>query len=173
MYLDFKNPGSSANPLKDMLIETFNYVRTKTVKLVSDLSSTEVDHNFDDKSNSIGTLLKHIAALEYYYQRFLFEKRDLSSSEREFWRGALPSQLFTRSVKGKKVEYYLRLLHEVRNDTMQFLSDKNDPWLFEVSVMASYQSANNYFWLFHLIEDELNHVGQMKLTILRTKKIII
>lgn len=168
--MNFISPSKISNPLKEVLIQSFDYTRQATERIVEGLSVEELDFVIDIQGNSTGTLLKHIAALEYFYQQFLFEKRHLTPNEREFWNGAMPKQLYKKLIKGNAIHYYLDLMREVRSDTRKYLSSITDSWLFEQSGMDDRNVLSNYSWLFHLIEDEMNHLGQIKLTILRYKK---
>jgi hypothetical protein len=62
------------------------------------------------------------------------------------------------------VEYYLELLGSIRDGTFFNLKTKDDAWLTTVNVFHDVQlKENNYFRMFHLIEDEINHAGQIKL----------
>jgi len=154
---------ASTNPFIDQIIQIFNYTRHRTLAIVEGLTVQQLDFNFDDKSNSIGTLLKHIGALEFNYQKLLFENRPLNEQEKEFWKGAITGQLYLRIIHGNDLNYYLKLLEQIRTDTLNSLLQKDDAWLFT----RSKNSFSNYMNLFHLAEDEMNHTGQIKMTKLR------
>jgi uncharacterized damage-inducible protein DinB len=157
------NRPNATNPFIDHIIQIFNYTRSRTLKIVEGLTPEQLDFNFDDKSNSIGTLLKHIGALEFHYQKLLFENRALNDQEKEFWKGAITGQLYLRIVHGNDLNHYLKLLEQVRTDTINMLLQKDDAWLFTPSKFT----LSNYMCLFHLAEDEMNHTGQIKITKLR------
>jgi hypothetical protein len=165
--LNFNKPADTANPFKSQLIQLYSYSRVRLLKLVDGLQMHELDYNYDDKSNSIGTLLKHIAALEYYYQRALFENKVLTKNENAFWHGAKTGQLYLRLIKGNDLCYYTDLLQQTRRETFKLLEDKNDNWLFEPASVNYDPPLNNYTWLIHVVEDEMNHAGQIKLAKLR------
>jgi len=160
---DFRQSVGSENPFIHHLIQTFDFTRSRTLHVIDRLTVEQLDFNFDDKSNSIGTLLMHIGALEYRYQKILFEDRMLDQEEKKFWEGALAGQLYLRIIYGNDLNFYIKLLEQVRAETVDRLSGKDDKWLFTLSKL----SYTNYTCLFHLIEDEMNHVGQMKITKLR------
>lgn len=154
-------------PYKNQLVQLYSYSRARLLKLVEGLQVHELDHNHDEKSNSIGTLLKHIAALEYYYQRALFENRAFTEKERQFWYGAQTGQLYLRLIKGNDLPYYCNLLEQTRAETFKLLEDKDDNWLFEQADINFNPPLNKYTWLVHVVEDEMNHAGQIKLIRLR------
>jgi hypothetical protein len=94
----------------------------------------------DPQSNTIGTLLGHIAAIEIAYQVDTFERRGLTPRERQRWGALLDlGERARREIGGRPVAYYLHLLKDVRQKT-----------------------ANNYFKWFHVFEDEINHRGQIR-----------
>lgn len=154
--------------LISQLIVLFNYVRNKTIQCVSGLSINELDYFEHNYENSIGILLKHIAAIEKSDQIVLFENRVLTYEENIFWYGSLPGQLILKVVKGNPIEYYLDLLQEVRIETLANINSKTDSWLYERAPYKSDRFLTNYECLFHMLEDEMNHVGQIKM-----KKIIL
>jgi len=158
----FYKPHQAKFPVLELLMSSFSYSREMTIQVVSGLSIQQLDYNFDSKSNSIGSLLMHIAALEYLYQRLIFDKRYLNLNENEFWHGAFCADLPKRRIRGNSLSFYLDIMNRVREETISKLNDKDDDWLFESgdSVLVS---QNNYSNLFHLIEDEISHVGQIKM----------
>ncbi len=132
--------------------------RSLTIQEVQGLGVAQLDFNVDDKSNSIGTLLKHMAALETWYQAITFENRDLNEEEREVWKGALTGELYLKLVKGNELHYYLELLENTRLRTIRELKKRDDDWLY----LKSSSGSNNYFKWFHVMEDEISHKGQIK-----------
>lgn len=47
----------------------------------------------------------------------------------------------------------------VRHKTLEEMAKRNDDWLYEVSASGS----NTYYKWFHVMEDEINHRGQILL----------
>lgn len=139
------------------LVAMMSLTRAATLKEVQHLTQAQLDCYPDEISNSIGTLLKHMAALESWYQAITFEHRDLNDGERETWRGALPGELILRLVHGNDINYYLQLLHHVRHKTLEEMTKRSDDWLYEVSASGS----NTYYKWFHVMEDEISHRGQI------------
>ncbi len=66
-----------------------NYTRSTTLQAVAGLSVDELDYLQDPQSNSIGSLLLHIAAAEVGYQAATFDVRDLNIEEKTQWGAAL------------------------------------------------------------------------------------
>jgi hypothetical protein len=80
-------PGYS--PAVGRLVGILLYARATTIAAVDGLTLTELDHLHDDRSNSIGALLAHVAAVERAYQVLTFEDRALSAEENLQWASAL------------------------------------------------------------------------------------
>jgi uncharacterized damage-inducible protein DinB len=115
------------------------------------------------KANSIGALLAHIAAIEMAYQRSTFEQRRLLPAEQAQWGAALElGEHGRREIRGQDLNYYLSMLDEVRADTLRELAARDDAWLYETTPFWGGQPANNYFKWFHVLEDEVNHRGQIR-----------
>lgn len=146
-------------------------VRNVTFQLTKDLSVESLDYNFDDKSNSIGTLLLHIAALELKFQLDHFFKRSFSEEEIIKFGGAFPFNMDKRLVDGNPLEYYLDTLEEVRNTTLKEMKKLNDNWLEKKIILPNQELLGDHHYLLkHIIHDELCHQGQIKLILKRLPK---
>jgi uncharacterized damage-inducible protein DinB len=145
------------------LVVMLSYARRTTMKAVQGLTLRQLDHVQDSESNSIGALLAHIAAIEMAYQCSTFEQRRLSPAEQAQWGAALELGARGRSeIRGQELGYYVSLLDEVRAKTLRELAGRDDRWLEETTPFWGGQPANNYFKWFHVLEDEVNHRGQIR-----------
>ena len=152
------------------LICMMNYARLVTIKSVEKLTVTELDYQFDEKSNSIGALLLHMAACDLYYQVSTFEERDLNEEEMKKWEAALElGEKARKEIKGNNIEYYLKAMSDVRDRTYELLKGKDDKWL-EVKVSSGKLEFNTHYFWFHVFEDEINHRGQINFIKKRLKK---
>ncbi|MBK8551542.1 MAG: DinB family protein [Ignavibacteria bacterium] len=143
------------------LICMMNYARQVTLHSVKGLTVGELDYQIDDTSNSIGALLHHIAAGDFYYQVSTFEDRELNEEELKKWGPALHLGKEARDkIKGNDLEYYINILNEVRDRTYELLKEKDDKWLAEKVTSGKNEFNIHYFW-FHVFEDEINHRGQI------------
>jgi uncharacterized damage-inducible protein DinB len=156
-------PTPGYSPGIGRLVAMMGFARWTTLRAAADLTMAQLDHLQDEKSNSIGALLAHIAAVEVAYQRITFEGRGLSPpAYDDEWMTAL--QLGDRAreaIRGKPLEHYTSALEQVRAFTLSELARRDDRWLDETTVWNGRQ-ANNYFKWFHVFEDELNHRGQIR-----------
>jgi uncharacterized damage-inducible protein DinB len=150
-------------PQVGRLVVMLSYARRTTLKAVQGLTVSQLDHVHDSESNSIGALLAHIAGIEMAYQCSTFEQRRLSPAEQAQWGAALELGARGRSeIRGQELGYYLSLLDEVRANTLRELAGRDDSWLEETTPFWGGQPANNYFKWFHVLEDEVNHRGQIR-----------
>ncbi|MEP7145476.1 MAG: DinB family protein [bacterium] len=144
------------------LICMMNYARRITLGIIKGLSIKDLDYLIDKDSNSIGALLMHLAAVEYYYQAFTFEERELSNEERNKWKAGIELGEIARSeIKGNDLEYYIKILTDLRKRTLELFKEKNDEWLHKEFAFWGGAPSNSYFVWFHVYEDEINHRGQI------------
>lgn len=145
------------------LVALLNLSKTRIYNVVKSLSIKQLDFYFDNKSNSIGALLKHMAALEEMFRISTFHKRSFKKTEQVFWHDALSNNLSQKLIKGNPISYYTRLWDSVRDKTINDFKKEQDSWLYE----HTYKDHNNYFCWFHVMEDHICHLGQIKIIIKR------
>lgn len=144
------------------LVFLLEHTRAVTLSEISEFEQDFLDNSTID-GNSIGALLSHIAAIEKVHQLISFEKRDFSASEYIEWGAAIELGNRAREeLKGKSVDFYIQQLFEVRKETLDQLSLRNDDWLYEQNVWPNGTPFNNYYLWFHVLEDEINHRGQIR-----------
>jgi uncharacterized damage-inducible protein DinB len=145
------------------LVHMMDYVRFTTLRAVQDLSVEQLDYYYDSESNSIGALLAHIAAVEWFYQIYTFESREPSKKEWQPWSTAMNlGGKAMKEIKGNSLEYYTDLLGTVRQKTLEGFASRKDQWLYEEEPFRNKKLANHYFMWFHVFEDEINHRGQIR-----------
>ena len=145
------------------LVSMMNYARITTLAEVQGLGTAELDYLLDDDANSIGMLLEHMIWVERGYQANTFGWL-IEGEEVERWR--LGSELGAegrRQIRGFGLDHYLDRLAAIRERTLAELARRDENWLFEESEWWGGKPANNYFKWFHVLEDELNHRGQIRI----------
>lgn len=151
------------SPQVGRLVSMMNYARHTTLAAVRGLEARHLDYLHDARSNSIGALLSHVAAVEAAYQAATFRARDLSAEERREWGAALDlGERARREIRGRDLAYYAGLLGRVRAGTLAELGRRDDAWLEERTPFWGGLAANNHFKWFHVFEDELSHRGQIR-----------
>ncbi len=162
------NSHKDYSPHIGYIVSEMILVRNETFRLAKDLSVKSLDYNFDDQSNSIGTLLLHIAALELKFQLDYFFDRSFSEKEIKKFGGAFPFNMDKRLVDSNPLAYYLDTLKEVRSTTLNEMKKLSDQWLEKKIVLSNQQLlVNHHYELRHIIHDELCHQGQIKLILKR------
>ena len=145
------------------LISLMNYARITTFDAVEGLSISELDFLIDEKANSIGMLLLHIASVEEIYRVYTLEGRKTTDAESKKLEAALElGDLGREKIKDNSLDYYLDNLSRVRKKSLEGLKNVEDSWLYEETDFWDNKMANNYFKWFHVLEDEINHRGQIR-----------
>lgn len=164
-------PQEGYTPQVGTLLSTMTMMRHWVVQQVRNLSIKELDWQLDDKSNSIGAMLWHLAATEKYYQLNTFDEMDWgtwSSDIKKEW--DLPMNLGAEGrekIKGHSIDFYLEKLESVRKVTEAGFAKRDDEWLQKSEPFFGNQPTNNYCKWFHVCEHESNHNGQIKLILKR------
>jgi uncharacterized damage-inducible protein DinB len=146
------------------LVTMLEHSREVTLNEVTNLNQNELDYLLNDNSNSIGSLLLHIASIEFVHQVITFENRDLNENEVTEWQTALElGEKARNSIKNQPIEFYLEKLFVVRMNTINQLKLKRDSWLYEENKWDNGVPYNNYYLWFHVMEDEISHRGQIRM----------
>lgn len=137
------------------------YARQTLLDAVAGLSRDQLDHLHDARSNSIGALLAHAAAVERWYQVLTFEAREPSKDEEAAWSAALDlGDEGRRLIRRRELSSYLDDLARTREATLRALATRDDAWL-EAPLPASPKLNAHWAW-FHVAEDEISHRGQIR-----------
>ncbi len=159
-------PQEGYSPQIGTLLSTMTMMRAWVIDTVKNLTKKQLDFQIDGKSNSIGALLLHLAAIERYYQLNTFDEKKWGSwnnKEKKEWDVA--SRLGEKGrkyIKDHEIDYYLSKLEEVREITKKEFAKRDDNWLQKSERFFNNEMTNNYGKWFHVCEHESNHRGQMK-----------
>ena len=131
------------------------------------LSQADLDYLFDKNANSIGALMLHLAATETYYQMNTFDgmKWDSWSADiKKKWDAAMDlGDAGRASIKGHDRDYYVNILHEVREKTLAEFRKRDDAWFLAIDKNWPWGPTNNLCKWFHVCEHEAHHTGQIAL----------
>ena len=148
-------------PTIGRLVGMLSYARLTLLGAVKDLSLEELDHRHDATSNTIGALLAHAIAVEWFYQVLTFEERKPSASEEAPWLAALDlGEEGRRRLRGRDLRSYEEELARSREVTLAALAEKDEAWL-ERPLPAAPEMNAHWAW-FHVAEDEISHRGQIR-----------
>lgn len=165
--LNIVGPKEGFSPQIGTLVSMMNWMRNTILMPVRDMSVEDLDYLLDDKANSIGAMLWHLAATERFYQIHTFEGRkwgDWDKADRDAWNIASGlGDAARKEIKGHDLDFYLEKLETVRANTLAEFKKRDDDWLMEVDQEWYWGPTNNYCKWFHVCEHESNHNGQFKL----------
>lgn len=146
------------------LVSMMNYNRQTVIDQVKSMTMAELDYLHDTKANTIGALIMHLGATDKYYQINTFEGRqEYNEDEKKVWGDAMHLGDEGRAaIKGHEVKYYLDMIADVRQKTLEELKKKDDAWLLAIDPEWSKNEPLNTYWKwFHVCEHESNHRGQI------------
>ena len=159
-------PRAPYSPQIGTLVSMLTWMRRVILNPVQGLTVAQLDYLHDEKANTIGALLLHLAAIERYYQLHTFEGKkwgDWDDAIKKRWDAAADlGEAARKTIKGNQLAYYLDALKEVRQHTLVELGKRNDAWLMQVIPNSGPEPMNNYCAWFHVCEHESNHNGQVK-----------
>ncbi len=164
--INIVGPKEGYTPQIGTLVSMLNWMRMVILYPVEGMSVKDLDYLVDDKANSVGAMLWHLAATERFYQIHTFEGKkwgDWSKEDDELWSTAMGlGDNARKEIKGNDLEFYLDKLESVRAHTLEELAKRDDDWLMAVDEEWPWGPTNNYCKWFHVCEHESNHNGQFK-----------
>ena len=138
-----------------MMRNVRHFLRTAT----RDLDADTLDAVPAPARNSIGALLAHVAAAERMLVNITVHGRQFDDDEEDF-RAAFR---FERNpLAGHDIAAYHEHLATVRARTLKLLRDKDEAWLLSPTTFFG-QPSNTLYYLFHMLQDESRHTGQIVL----------
>ena len=159
-------PREGFSPHVGTLLSMMTWMRTAILRPVKDMTIEQLDYLHDKNSNSIGAMLFHLAATERFYQIHTFEGKawgDWSDQDMERFDTAMRlGDEGRKKIKGNKLDFYVSILNEVRDNTIKEFKNRDDKWLLAVDDNWGWGPTNNYCKWFHVCENESNHNGQIK-----------
>jgi Protein of unknown function (DUF664) len=159
-------PKKGYTPQIGTLVSEMAFMRWQVMNSVKGMSQKDLDFLLDDKANRIGALLLHLVATEKFYQLNTLDglaPNKIPESWKEKW--GMPMELgepARKAVVGNNLDYYLNLLNETREKTLEEFRKRDDAWLMTVDKTWGWGPTNNYCKWFHVTEHEANHNGQIK-----------
>jgi hypothetical protein len=159
-------PREGYSPHVGTLVSMMTWMRTVILEPVQGMTMAQLDYVHDKDSNSIGSMLLHLAATERFYQVNTFENRKWSDVDKKdadrFGVAMELGEEGRKTIKGHELKYYTDILQEVRSRTLGEFKKRNDEWLLTVDQGWGWGPTNNYCKWFHVCEHESNHNGQIK-----------
>jgi uncharacterized damage-inducible protein DinB len=161
-YIDFDHHQDHAI---DYFLGMLAKTRSTTLRKIENFSVEELDWQCRPGWNTIGALLLHIIALEHYFRIEFVEGRKLTTEEEEKWLPALDlGHHVPKLIRKLPVGFYQTSFEESRR--LFLASFKNIDFESFTRRVEGYdpQEGCNLAWvLYHMIEDEIRHCGQIAL----------
>jgi uncharacterized damage-inducible protein DinB len=167
--LNVLGPRSGYSPQVGAFVSELTWMRDANgvLSATKGLSQSDLDYLFDKNANTIGALMLHLAATETYYQMNTFDgmKWDSWSDDiKKKWNPAMElGDAGRQSIKGHDRDYYVNILHEVRERSLAEFRKRDDTWLLAIDKAWSWGPTNNFCKWFHVCEHEAHHTGQIAL----------
>ncbi|OGC86285.1 MAG: hypothetical protein A2142_06460 [candidate division Zixibacteria bacterium RBG_16_48_11] len=124
----------------------------------------------DKKTNTVGTLLLHIAEAELWWMQEVIDRKPLTKKQKEEFRYDLYGGENTKQIGKTGLDYLFSKMDKVRRKTRKILQKLSDRDLDKVHKFKNDGMTYGYI-LFHLIEHEASHAGQISSLINRMKKL--
>ena len=163
-------PLEGYSPQIGILVSMLIWNRASVIRATQGLTQPELDFLVDAQSNTIGALLIHLAATDVIYQDLTFNNlKGFSAENSKKWAVAMElGNEGRKQIKGNNLDYYLTVLKETREKTLDEFKKKDDKWFAEVDPkFFGNKPTNNFCKWFHVCEHESNHRGQM--TVIRKR----
>ena len=167
--LHILGPRSGYSPMIGMFVSQLTWLRdfNGVLNATKGLTQADLDVLFDANANAIGALMLHLAATETYYQMNTFDgmKWDSWSADvKKKWDAAMElGDAGRKTITGHDRDYYIGILHEVREKTLAEFRKKDDAWLMAADKEWPWGPTNNLCKWFHVCEHEAHHTGQIAL----------
>lgn len=160
-------PRAGYSPMVGMFVSQLTWQREQNgvLRATEKLSQADLDYLFDKNANSIGALMLHLAAAEKYYSMNTFggmKWGTWSDAIKKQWDAALDLGDAGRAqIKGHERQYYVDILHEVREATLAEFKKRDDKWFLAEMNDPDWGPANNLAKWYHVCEHEAHHTGQI------------
>lgn len=149
----------------DYMLGVLKDTRTVTLSTIKNLTKFELDWQYGKGWNTIGALLSHIAAIEHYFRIVYVENRELTDLENIELTPALDMGVhLPLLITGKNINNYIDELSTSRQKLLASLEKITFEDFSRTFKSKDYDSDCNLAWiLYHMIEDEIYHRGQISM----------
>jgi hypothetical protein len=158
-------PKEGYSPQIGTLVSMMAWNRPPVVNSVKGMTIEQLDFLLDDKANTIGALLFHLAATDAFYHEHTFKGVEWGkfdpAVETKFGAAMELGDKGRKEIRGHSVDFYINLLQETRERTLAEFKKRDDKWLMTVDEKWYWGPTNNYCKWFHVCEHESHHYGQI------------
>ncbi len=164
------NPVEGYTPQIGRYVAQMDEVRRDLKQEVNGLIVGQLDWHPDEWTESIGTLLLHLDAVEWsWIHEDIFGVSD--DDYPGVWSEAMPIRFGVPQVQGRPLEWYLEKLDATRERTLEVLRGFTDDDLLrlvgEANLGPEMEKRSTLYtidWIvWHILQHEASHVGQIEL----------
>ena len=139
--------------------------RTTTKLTIKNLTATEIDWQYKEGWNTIGALLSHMVGIENFFRVEFVEGRKFTEEENAQWLpGIEMGKYIPQLISQQPVEYYIAQLTESREMMLSALTHISHEDLTKRIEDYDAETGCNLAWvLYHMVEDEIYHRGQISM----------
>ena len=155
------NRRGDLSPRVAFLFSMMDRIRSRLLRVIEDLTDDVIDYSPDVEGiETIGTLLLHIAGVEWSY---IFEDIGEEEMDYEKWKHAfaLREENLPQLTK-QSLQFYIDRLTEVRSEVFTRLRNLDDSNLHKLVGVGGAEVSIEWI-LFHLLEHEAMHIGQISI----------
>lgn len=160
-------PRQGYSPHIGTLVSMMDWCRNAVTSVVKDMTTEQLDFLLDNKANTVGALLYHLAATDAFYHEHTFKGIEWGKWDKavgdKFDIAMELGEPARQKIKGNNLDFYLGLLKETREKTYAEFKKRDDKWLLSVDQKWVWGPTNNYCKWFHVCEHESHHQGQISL----------
>ena len=160
-------PKPGYSPQIGTLVSMMAWCRTPVTRSVQGMTTGQLDFLLDDKANTIGALLYHLAACDAFYHEHTFKGLEWGNFDpavlKKYDVAMELGEPARKQIKGNDLKFYLDLLEETRQSTLAEFRNRDDKWFMAVDEKWPWGPTNNYCKWFHVCEHESHHYGQIAL----------
>lgn len=164
--LNVIGPKEGYSPYIGTLVSQMLWMRDTMLHSVKGMTPEQLDFLIDNKANTIGALLFHLAATDALYHDHTFNNVEWGKFDKslidKFGAASELGDEGRQKIKGNNLDFYLNILQETREKTLAELRKRDDKWLLAVDTKWYWGPTNNFCKWFHVCEHESNHNGQIK-----------
>jgi uncharacterized damage-inducible protein DinB len=156
-------PAPGYSPMVGALVAMLEYTRATTLNGVASLGIAELDHQHDERANPIGAMLAHVAAIEWVHAVQTLGPPATAEVWAEWGPLIQLGPAAWAAARGHTLEAHVERLRAVRERTLEALRAVDDDWLTRAAPLPWLpKPATNMWAWYHVMEDELNHRGQIR-----------
>jgi uncharacterized damage-inducible protein DinB len=164
------NPVEGYSPQVGRYVAQLNEVRDELKSQLEGLTVEQIDWYPDEKTESIGTQLLHLDAIEWsWINEDIFGRPDTEYPGS--WEEAMPIRVGVPQVTGRPLEWYMSKLDATRERTLEVLKGFTDEDLARLVGEAEPSPGvekGSYLYtidwiIWHILQHEASHLGQVEL----------